>query len=229
MPLRRIAQALGGARDVQVSAHIGATACGAPLPAKDTTEELHGQDEAGGPWTNPSSVIGGQTARRHDAMHVGMADQRLAPGVEDAEDADLRAQVTRVGGHLASRRRTRLQQPGVQARGVAIAQWQERMRQREDDRDVRHVEELTFPGGEPSGARLRLTRRTVAIATTFAVRPVVAWTVWSRRDSAISPLPSARKSHFSGHRGHPRLRVADVAPNRYGRVLASHELVAQPL
>jgi hypothetical protein len=85
--------------------------------------------------------------------------------VEDAEDTNLRAQVTRVGGHLAQRGRTRLKEPGVQLRRVAIAERQQRMRQGEDDMHVRHVEELALPGREPAGARLRLTLRTVPIAT----------------------------------------------------------------
>ena len=94
-----------------------------------------------------------------------MSDERLPPCVQDAEDADLGTEVARVGGHLAQRRRTRLKEPGVQLRRVAIAERQQRVRQREDDMHVRHVEELALTGGEPPGARLRLTLRTVPIAT----------------------------------------------------------------
>jgi hypothetical protein len=69
------------------------------------------------------------------------------------------------GSDLTQRGRTRLEEPGVELCGVAIAERQQRMRQREDDMHVRHVEELALPGREPPGTRLRLTLRTVPIAT----------------------------------------------------------------
>ena len=165
VPLRRIAQALGGAREVEVAARVGSTERGDKLSAKHATQDLHGEEEAGVLRTNPAPVIRRQAAGRHDAVDVRMPDERLPPRVEDAEDADLRAQVTRVGGDLAQRGRTRLKEPGVQPRGVAVAQRQQRVRQREDDMHVRHVEELALPGGEPPVARLRLTLRTVSIPT----------------------------------------------------------------
>ena len=48
---------------------------------------------------------------------------------------------------------------------VPIGQRQQRMREREDDVHIRHVEELTLARVEPALAGLRLTLRTVAIAT----------------------------------------------------------------
>ena len=38
-------------------------------------------------------MIRRQAAGGHDAVHVRMADERLAPRVEDAQPPDLRAQV----------------------------------------------------------------------------------------------------------------------------------------
>src|ERR1700674_3112739 len=98
-------------------------------------------------------------------MHVRMADQRLAPGVKDAQDADLRTEVARVRGDLAQRRGARLEEPRVQARTIPIGQRQQRMREREDDVHIRHVEELPLAGLEPALASLRLTLRTVPIPT----------------------------------------------------------------
>ena len=86
------------------------------LPAKDPTEDLHGEEEARVFRMNPALVIGCKAAGRHDAVHVRMADQGLPPGVEDAQDADLGAEVARVGGDLAERRRTGLEEPRVQTR-----------------------------------------------------------------------------------------------------------------
>ena len=110
---------------------------------------------------NPALVIGRESASRHDAMHVRMADQRLAPGVEDAEHADLRAEMARVRRDLPERGRAQLQEPRVQTGTVPIRQGQERMRQREDDVHIRHVEEIPLACGEPALAHLRLALRAV--------------------------------------------------------------------
>jgi hypothetical protein len=110
-------------------------------------------------------MIGRQTTGRHDTMHVRMADQGLAPGVENAQDADLRAEMPRVGGDFAERGRARLQEPGVQPRTIAIGQRQQRMRQREDDVHIRHVEQVTLAGVEPALPCLRLALRAVAVPT----------------------------------------------------------------
>ena len=100
-----------------------------------------------------------------------MSDERLSPGVKNAQDADLRAQMTRVGGDLAQRGRTRVKEPGVQLRRVAIAERQQRVRQRENDVHVRHVEELALPGREPAGASTCRIGRRVGPSPPSAVRP----------------------------------------------------------
>jgi hypothetical protein len=85
-------------------------------------------------------MIRRQPARRHHAVDVRMADQRLPPRVKDAEDADLRPEVTWVGRDLAERGRARLQEPRVQTGAVSISQRQQPVREREDDVHIRHVE-----------------------------------------------------------------------------------------
>ena len=71
---------------------------------------------------HPVLMIGREASGRHDAMHVRMPDEGLAPGVEDAQEADLRAEVSRIGRDLKEGRRTRPEQQVIQARGVAMAQ-----------------------------------------------------------------------------------------------------------
>src|SRR6188472_2922891 len=66
--------------------------------------------------------------------------------------------MTGIGGDLTERRRARLKEPRVQTGPVPIGQGQQRMRQREDDMHIRHVEELAL-------ARLRLTLRAVPVPT----------------------------------------------------------------
>ena len=165
VPLRRVAQVLGGAGEVEFVLVVRAAERLDKLPAKDPTEDLHGQEEAGVLRMNPALVIGREAAGRHDAVHVRMADQGLAPGVEDAQHADLGAEMPRVGGDLAERRRARLEEPGVQARTIPIGQRQQRMREREDDVHIRHVEQLALARVEPALPGLRLALRAVPIPT----------------------------------------------------------------
>ena len=110
-------------------------------------------------------MIGREPTRRHDAVDVGMADQGLPPRVEDAQDADLSAEMSGIGRDLAERRCARLEEPGVQAGAVPIGQRQQRMRQREDDVHIRHVEQLALARVEPALPRLRLTLRAVPVPT----------------------------------------------------------------
>ena len=70
-----------------------------------------------------------------------------------------------VGGDFAERGRSRLKQPGVQTRTIPVGQWQERMREREDDVHIRHVEQIALARVEPALPRLRLTLRAVSIPT----------------------------------------------------------------
>src|SRR4051812_17027221 len=110
-------------------------------------------------------MIEGETTGGHDAVDVGMADQRLAPRVENAQHTDLRTEMTRGGRHLPKRGGARLKEPRVQTGPIPIGQGQERMRECEDDMHVGHVEQIAFSCIEPALARLRLTLRTVPITT----------------------------------------------------------------
>lgn len=110
-------------------------------------------------------MIGGQTTGRHDAVHVRMADQGLPPRVKDAQDPDLRAEMARISRHRAESRRAGVEEPRVQTGTMPIRQRQERVREREDDVDIRHVEEVPLACGEPALARLSLALRTMTIAT----------------------------------------------------------------
>ena len=73
VPLRRIAQALGRAGEVQVATHIGATECRDELRSKHPTEDRDGEEEARVPAPNPLLVIGRQTAGGYDSSARGDA------------------------------------------------------------------------------------------------------------------------------------------------------------
>ena len=164
-PLRRVTQVLAATGEVEFVLVVRAAERLDKLPAKDATEDLHGQEEAGVLRMDPPLMIRREATRGHDAVDVRMADQRLPPRVEDAQHADLRAEMARVGGDLAERGRARLEEPGVQARTIPIGQRQQRMRQREDDVHIRHVEQLPLARVQPALARLRLALRAVPVPT----------------------------------------------------------------
>src|SRR5262249_28230574 len=151
--------------EVEVAASIHPVQRGDKLPAKHPTEDFDGQEEAGVFRPNPAPVIRRQAASRDDAVDMRMADERLAPRVEDAQNADLRAEMARVGGDLLEGGGTGLKEPRVQTRAVPIDQRQERMGQGEDDVHIWQLEELPLAGVEPPFPRLRLALRTVPIAT----------------------------------------------------------------
>ena len=94
-----------------------------------------------------------------------MPHEGLPPRVQDAQDADLGAQMARARGHLSQGGGTSLKEPRVQLRRVPVAQRQQCVGEREDDVDVRHVEQLALARGEPPLTGLRLTLRTVSIPT----------------------------------------------------------------
>src|SRR5450755_4538225 len=69
------------------------------LAAEDTAEHFDGKEEgaAGG---DPAGVIRSEAAGGQHAVDMGMMLQSLVPGMEHAEEADLRAEVTRIAGDL---------------------------------------------------------------------------------------------------------------------------------
>ena len=115
VPLRRVRRcSVAPARSSSLPV-VAARNAGDKFPAKDPTEDLHGEEEARYSRANPAPVIRREAAGRHDTVDVRMADQGLSPGVQDAQEADLGAEVPWISRDLAQRRRTRLEEPGVQA------------------------------------------------------------------------------------------------------------------
>jgi len=110
-------------------------------------------------------MIWGQASRRHDAVDVRMADQGLPPGVEDAQYANLGAEMSWIGRDFAERGGARLKEPRVQARAISIGQRPQPMREREDDVHIWHVEQIALARVEPALPRLRLTLRAVPVPT----------------------------------------------------------------
>ena len=82
---------------------------GDELAAEHTAEHLDGEEEAAR-RTDPSGVIWSQPAGSQNTVSMGVKLQSLIPRVQDAEEADLRAQVTWVAGHFEQCLRAGLKQ-----------------------------------------------------------------------------------------------------------------------
>ena len=91
--------------------------------------------------------------------------QSLIPGVQDAEEADLRAQMTWVAGHLEQRLGAGLKQQVEDHLLVLQRQWRQFTRQSEDGVHVACGQKFPFPRREPAQAGVALAPRAMPIAT----------------------------------------------------------------
>jgi hypothetical protein len=89
-------------------------------------------------------------------MDVVMAQQVLAPGMEDGEEADLGAEPFRIGSHFEQGLGTGLEQQVEKGPGRSPSQGVQFVGQGEDDMEVVGVEQVPLLGFEPSPAFLRL-------------------------------------------------------------------------
>ena len=94
-----------------------------------------------------------------------MMDERLSPGVEDGEEADLGAEVAGVGGYGAERLGDGAEEETVDHGLVLGGDLGDRRRHGEDDVEVFRGKQVRPAPVEPRGAGQRLTGRTVAVAT----------------------------------------------------------------
>ena len=93
-------QWLEGGEELEVTTREGLTEQFQEAPTEEAREHPHGQEERGSAG-DPALPIGGESAARHHAMQVRVVHQVLPPGMQDGEEADLRAEMLRVGGNRA--------------------------------------------------------------------------------------------------------------------------------
>ena len=93
-----------------------------------------------------------------------MVRQRLSPGVEDGDDADLGAEPAWIGGERRHRLGGGLEQDGIDDGLVLEGDRGDRRRQCEDDVEIGNRQQVGFSRGEPRGSGWPLTLRTVPIA-----------------------------------------------------------------
>lgn len=93
-----------------------------------------------------------------------MEQQVLAPTVQDGKKSDLCTEVPRISRYFQQCFCHRAKQQVVQQGRIALTQPVQLVRQGEDNMKVRQAEQLLFPAGEPSLARLRLALWAVPVA-----------------------------------------------------------------
>src|SRR6266702_540950 len=82
---------------------------GDELAAEHAAEHLDREEEAAG-RTDPSGVVRRQPSSSQDTVSMRVKVQTLIPGVQDAEEADIRPRMTWVAGHFEQRLRTGMKQ-----------------------------------------------------------------------------------------------------------------------
>ena len=97
-------------------------------------------------------------------MQVGMMKKILAPGVEHGEEADLRAEVLRIGGDDAQGIRRRSEQNSVHQFLVLIGDGGQLFGHGEHHMEVLSIEDLRPPVVQPSRTGQRLAFRAMPIS-----------------------------------------------------------------
>src|SRR5208282_5493879 len=92
------------------------------LAAKHAREHLDGKKE-GVARLDPARAIGRQTTGRNDAMDMRVQAKFLVPGVQNAEEADLRAEMFGIAGDFQKGFRTGAKQKIVDDLFVLQSQW----------------------------------------------------------------------------------------------------------
>src|SRR5271165_4959987 len=124
-----------------------------PEPGDKFTPEHAAQDPYGEEErvarTDPALAIRRESSRRNHAVHMRVMEKVLPPGVKNAEESDLGAEMLRIGGHFKQRGRAGAEQKSVKQLLVVIRQRRELMRQREDNMNIGRREKLSLTRGEP--------------------------------------------------------------------------------
>jgi len=150
-------------RTAELVAAVERFQSGEELAAKDAAEDLHGQEERIA-WADPLTVIRRESAGGNGAVNVRMEEQVLSPSMQDADDADLGAQVFAIHGDLEQGLSTGGEQQVVEQTWVLQGQHIEFVRHSEHDVEVAGGQEFAFAGRQPALASLRLALGAVSVS-----------------------------------------------------------------
>src|SRR6266850_2587138 len=136
---------------------------GNELAAEDATKHLDGDKKSGARFY-PVGVIGRQPTGRNNAMDMGMESKLLTPGMQHGEEANFRAEVSRIASDFEKSFRTGAEQQIIEDFLVLQSQCCKLRRKCEDHMDVARREKFSLPCGDPEFACRGLTLRAVSIA-----------------------------------------------------------------
>jgi len=108
------------------------------------------------PGMKPSRVIRGQTSGGDNAVDMGVVLKLLVPGMQDAEETDLGAQMTGIFSDFQKRLGAAPEQQTVDDLFVLQGQWRQFVRERENDMGVARGQQFGAPRVKPAVARVAL-------------------------------------------------------------------------
>jgi len=132
------------------------------LSAKHPAQDLHRQEEVIG-GADPLLVIRRQPAAEYDAVNVRMRLQSLAPGMQNAQQADLCAQMPGIGSNLQEGGRTGFEKQLEENPLVLPDEWNQRVWNAEDQVVVIHRQQLLLASGQPPVPSVGLALRAMTI------------------------------------------------------------------
>ena len=142
------------------------------LTPEHAAEHAHRQEESG-PAGDPARAIESQPASRHDAMHMRMVLEVLAPGVEDRQDSDLGPEMLGIGGDLLQRFGGGSEQKAVDLPLILKRDRTKRRGKRKNHMKVLDGQELGFPCLHPLRRGGGLALGTVAVAARVVGDPLM--------------------------------------------------------
>src|SRR6266568_1171426 len=133
------------------------------LPAEDAAQCVNRQEET---WRriDPSGTIESEAASGNDVVDVGMMFEVLSPGMEHAEESDVRSQVLGIVSQFEHSCCAGAVEQIIEQSLVLQCKSGKLMRQREDDVEVRNRQQFRRARRQPFCARVPLALRAVPVA-----------------------------------------------------------------
>jgi hypothetical protein len=151
-----------------VEGQLSSTECssqtGDKLASEHFAKYLHGQKESF-VCGNPGGLIESQTSGWNNAMDMRVMLQVLAPRMQNAQKANIGAEIQWIRRNLQQRCRAGTKQQTIQDALVLISEGGKLVRDCEYHMGIRHRQKLFGALCQPSVACAGLTSRTVSIAT----------------------------------------------------------------
>ena len=132
------------------------------LASEHFTQNVHRQEEFL-LRVDPLRVVGSQPAGWNHTVDVRMKLEFLVPGVQDAEETDLGAEVPRIAGDLKQRLGAGPEQESIDLAFIHQRQWRKLTRQRKDHVNVARGQEFFSPRFQPAVASVSLALRAMPV------------------------------------------------------------------